>query len=307
MAMLLVVCSVGRFCLREGTGRARTALAAALLAAVAVDYRVYGSGRWFNAMEGDVDEQQPIEGMGGVDDAAYREMRANRHYRVISAEGEGPAGTDYRRWGLATPEGFDPFLPAQYKATIEQWVLFHTNRLFHTDWKNREMMQALGVRYALARSGSAVDQKLAADPDYRRIGAEDIFCHVYEYRFAKPPYRWEQADTEATVRLLKWQPARREFEVDSPRGGRFMLVEQFFPGWQAKANGRSVKIERASGAFQSVELGPGRHHLVFEFRSRGFRLGSGISLVAVLVCAAVAVEARRRRKQRATPANPPVL
>jgi len=298
MGLLLVLFAAGMFCLRAGGGRVRTAMAVVLLAAVAVDYRVYGSGRWFNAMEGDVDKQQPVEGIGGVDDAAYREMQANRHYRVISAEGEGPAGTEYRRWGLATPEGFDPFLPAQYKAAIEQWVLFHTNRLFHTDWKNREMMQTLGVRYALARNGSAADQKLAADPDYRRIGAEDIFCRVYEYRLAKPPFRWEKAGAEATVRLVKWEPARREFDLDSPQGGRFVLAEQFFPGWQATVDGLAVKIERAGGAFQSVELGPGRHHLVFEFGSRGFRLGLGISFAALLACVAVAMKARRRKKPR---------
>lgn len=307
MAVLSVLFAVGMLCLRRSTGRMRTALAAALLAAAAVDYRVYGSGRWFNAMEGDVDAQQPLEGMGGVDDAAYREMRANRHFRVITAEGEGPAGTDYRRWGLATPEGFDPFLPAQYKATIERWVPFHTNRLFHTNWKNREMMQELGVRYVLARSGSEVDRKLAADPDYQRIGAEEIFCRVYEYRLAKPAFRWEQAEAGATIELLRWEPERREFEVDSPRGGRFVLVEQFFPGWRAMVDGAAVEIERTGGAFQSVEVGPGRHRLFFEFRSRGFRLGGAISLAAVLMCVVVAGNARQRRSRRKAPAGAAVL
>lgn len=45
-------------------------------------------------MEGDVDRQHPLYGIGGVDDAAYQEMRANRHYRVMTAEGEGPPGAD---------------------------------------------------------------------------------------------------------------------------------------------------------------------------------------------------------------------
>jgi hypothetical protein len=57
-------------------------------------------------------------------------------------------------------------------------------------------------------------------------------------------------------------------------------------------------MEEGGGAFQSVELGPGRHHLVFEFGSRGFRLGLGISFAALLACVAVAMKARRRKKPR---------
>lgn len=106
------------------------------------------------------------------------------------------------------------------------------------------MMQALGVRYALAWSGSEADRKLATDPDYQRISAEEIFCRVNEYRLAKPFYRWGQAGVGETVELLKREPERREFEVDSPQGGRFVLVEQFFPGWRPAVDVAVVEIAR---------------------------------------------------------------
>lgn len=299
-AIALSLLTAGLFCLRSARGRTRAMLAAVMLLFVAADYRVYGSGRWFNAMPGDPDEQYPLTEIGGVDAEAERQMRANRHYRVVTAESEGPHPTDYRRWGLATPEGFDPFLPAQYKALIERWVQFHTNRLFHTDLKNHEMMQSLGVRYVLARRGSPPDERLAENPDYRLLGAEDIFCHVYEYLRAKLPYRWEGVTAGHTVKLLRWEAGRREFEVDSPEGGRFVLAEQYFPGWEARVDGRAVRIERADGAFQAVELGPGKRRVEFRFRSRGLRWGLGINLPAVLACFWVARGGSRRRGRLAT-------
>src|ERR1039457_4927225 len=137
-----------------------------------------------------VDDEYPKYGIGGVDDAAYRAMRENRQYRVVTDDGLGPHPTDYRMWGLATPEGFDPFLSVQYKQTIQHWVPFRTNRLFDTDVRNENMLQTLGVRYVLVREGTEHDSVLAASPDFRLIGRKDIFCHVYQYLHAKPPFHW---------------------------------------------------------------------------------------------------------------------
>jgi len=132
-------------------------------------------------------------------------MWANRHYRVVSDGSAGPAPTDYRLWGLATPEGFDPFLPEQYKAVIQHWVPFRTNRLFDTDLKNEDMLQALGVRYVLVHDGESHEAFLAASPDFRLVGRKEIFCRVYEYLHARPPYRWEDK-TNGTVQPVAWNP-----------------------------------------------------------------------------------------------------
>lgn len=199
-----------------------------------------------------------------------------------------PAPTDYRYWGLATPAGFDAFLPAQYRDAIQRWVPFRTNRLFDVDLANEEMLRALGVRYVLVRSGSAAAPRLAADRNFRLAGARDVFCRVYEYRHARPPYRWE-SEQGSTAEPVAWVPERREFQVLSERGGRFVLVEQFFPGWQASVDGRPVAIERWGGAFQAIAIPGGEHRVCFEFRPRSWRIGLGISLLAAVALAFIAL------------------
>jgi hypothetical protein len=272
--------SFGLWCVRCSIGWRRALLAGIVLFGTAADYKVYGSGRWFNAVSGDVDDEFTDYGIRGIDDAGYRAMSENRQYRVFTDDGIGPHPTDYRMWGLATPEGFDPFLSTAYKRTIQHWVPFRTNRLFDVDDHNDEMMQALGVRYAVVRDGTSHDAFLAASPSFRRLGRVDVFCHVYEYLRAKPPFHWE-AERSGVAEPSGWVPEQRDFRVRSATGGRFVLVEQFSPGWRATVDGRPAAVERWDGVFQAVRVPPGAHRVRFEFRPACIAAGAAVSLIAL--------------------------
>ena len=279
-ALALVLFSLCLWCARRTTGRRRILVSGILLFAAFTDYKVFGSGRWFNAVDGDVDDEHAPYGIRGVDDAGYRAMRENRQYRVFTDDDLGPHPVDYRMWGLATPEGFDPFLSVQYRQTIQHWVPFRSNRLFFIDDRNQNMIQTLGVRYVLVRDDSDHDRFLAASPDFRRIGRKDVYCHVYEYLHAKPPFHWED-ERSGAAEPVAWLPERREFLVLSGRGGRFVLVEQLFPGWRAMVDGHPVRIERWGGAFQAIQVTPGTHRVQFEFRPVSIPVGAAVNLLAV--------------------------
>jgi len=300
-AVALVLFSLCLWCARQAAGRRRTLIAAVLLFAAATDFKVFGAGRVFNAVTGDVDDEYPPYGIGGIDDDAYRAMRENRHYRVITDDSNGPDPVQYRMWGLATPEGFDPFLSLQYKQRIQRWVPFQTNRLFYADLENDDMLQSLGVRYVLVREGAGHDPELAASANFRLVGRKKVFCHVYEYLHAKPPYRWED-ERSGWVKPTAWTPERREFLMESGRGGRFVLVEQFAPGWRAMVDGRPVEIERWDGAFQSIRLTAGRHRVAFEYRPVSVQAGAAISVLALdVLLVLVWVDFKVRRRAAGSP------
>lgn len=273
---------------RQAGGRARILLAAALLFAVMVDYRVYGSGRWFNAMPGDVDEEYLPYGIAGLDDAGYRAMERNRQFRDVSGQGEGPHFLQYRIYGLATPEGFDPLITVQYRERIRKWTEFTTQRNFNVDLRQEDMLQTLGIRYVTSRNESELDHWLAGNPKFRLIGRMPIFCHVWEYLEAKPPYRFDGAAAPVT-----WTPERREFQVQSATGGAFRLVEQYFTGWRALVDGQPTPIERWNGAFQSIAVPAGAHRVVFEFRPASVEIGGAVSLLAWIGLLAVWISSRR--------------
>jgi hypothetical protein len=270
------------FCLTLWALRAspyRALLTATLLLFTLTDYKVFGTDRMFNTVDGDVDALYNKFGLKGMNDVAYRTLRANRDYRIASDEEGAPASTDFRMWGLAVAQGFDPFLPTQYHSTIERWVKFKSNREFPIDFANPDMLQSLGIGYVITHEGVGRSAFLAASPDFRLLGPDDSYYRVYEYRHARPPYGW--ADTPGDVQVVDWMPERRSFHVGSDRGGRFTLTEQFYPGWQANIDGRPVSIERWNGAFQSIFVPPGAHEIVFTYRSRWLPLGVGISLISL--------------------------
>ena len=294
-AIALALFSLGLYAVRGATGRRRSQFAAILLLAAGIDYKVFGASRQFNASPGEAGEQ-PKYGIGGIDDAAYRAMSANRHYRAVSDASAGPAPTEYRLWGLATPAGFDPFLPVQYKEVIQRWVPFRTNRLFDTDLHNEDMLQQLGVRYVLVHDGESHEAFLAASPNFRLVGPKETWCRVYEYLHARPPYHWED-ERNGTVQPVAWSPEERDFLARADRGGRFVLVEQFFPGWRAAVDGHPVGIERWGGAFQAIQVPAGEHRIAFEFRPMSLRIGAAISLFAgVGLLLLILADGRSRRR-----------
>jgi hypothetical protein len=295
-AAVLGLFSLGMWALRAASCKTRVGLAAALLLMVFADYQGFGANRQFNTVDGDVDELQNAAGIRGMNLTAWEAMSTNRQFRVASDERGGPNSTDYRMWGLATPQGFDPLLPRAYRDFIERWVPFDTNRLFRVDFHNEAMLRALGVRYVVTHEGAANAAYLAGSPAFRLLGPDDSFYRVYEFRHAQAPYGWVSG--EGAAQPVAWLPERRAFEVRSDRGGRFFLAENFLPGWSAWVDGRAARVDAWNRVFQAVAVGPGPHTVVFRYRAPGLLPGAAIGMAAAAILAAAVL---RRPKDYCKP------
>jgi len=294
-AIALALFAIALWTFRTASGARRACVAAAVILFALCDYKVYGTNRLFNTRDGDVDDTYSAYGIRGINDTAYRAMWTNRHYRVAS-DGS-PSSMEFRMWGLATPQGLDPLLSKRYREIIVRWgAQFQTQRVFLMDYRNEEMLQTLGVRYAITYRDAADSAFLAASPNFQLVGSDASFYRVYEYRHARPSFGWDGAPGDA--RPVEWSPERRAFQVRSRRGGRFGLVEQYSPGWEAAVDGGPVAIERWREAFQSIPVGPGEHTVVFQYHSRWLPLGETISLVSLagLVCL-IAADRQSKRKR----------
>jgi hypothetical protein len=82
--------------------------------------------------------------------------------------------------------------------------------------------------------------------------------------------------------------------IEAQAQGRSLLVvsEMWYPGWQARVDGQDAPIYRVDHALRGVVLTAGTHRVEFIYAPVSFRLGAGISLLALL---AVAVATLRRR------------
>ena len=70
-----------------------------------------------------------------------------------------------------------------------------------------------------------------------------------------------------------------------PDGPRLLvLADTFFPGWEARVDGRLVPIWEANVAHRAVLVPEGgRHTVEFTYRSRPFEAGRVVSLAAAAV------------------------
>jgi hypothetical protein len=264
-AVMLILFALAIHVLRAQRGALRTCLAAALLATVAIDYHVHGTSKRFNAASGQFSGARNM--IPGMDDAVYRQLRAQPQYRV--ALDRHPFPYELRLSGMRTPQGFDPLLTVQYRKLVESLGSFQTDREFDIHSANRDGLRLLGVRYFVSNERAPQYPRLLNDSAFRLLEPSDSYYKVFEFRNARPSYGWVDQDANRLARVTDWAPERRAFIVHSDTGGRFALSEQFFPGWHASIDGAPARIVRWTEAFQAVEVPPGEHVVDFR-RLKGF-------------------------------------
>ena len=67
------------------------------------------------------------------------------------------------------------------------------------------------------------------------------------------------------ARIVSWRPDRMEVEVDNKQSGILVVHEAYYPGWVAEVDGHPARILRTNVLFRGVEVGEGRHLVVFRF------------------------------------------
>src|SRR5262249_2984393 len=130
-----------------------------------------------------------------------------------------------------------------------------------------------------------------ANADFRLVGPPDSFYRVYEYANAISSWRW---DGTGEVNPTRWEPELREFRLNAGIAGRFVLVEQLYPGWRASLDGQPVPVELSDGVFQAIPVPVGAHTVKFEYSPSSVRVGAAISATALV---ALAIWLRRSRRQ----------
>ncbi|MBI2387561.1 MAG: YfhO family protein [Elusimicrobia bacterium] len=78
-------------------------------------------------------------------------------------------------------------------------------------------------------------------------------------------------------------------EVDAGGPGWLVLLDNWYPGWEAAVDGRPARVRRADYAFRAVEVPAGKSVVRFDYRPRPFRLGLLLALLAAPALLAAAL------------------
>lgn len=253
----------------------RPSIAVFLLLIAAADYKAFGTSKQFNARYEDLDKGLLSEPFQGLDPALYTQIRSAPEYRLATDPKAQMPGL-LRRDGIASPQGFDPLLPAQYSQKLEEFARPADKRTFDLDPTRVDLLRNLGVRWFLTSESGAYYSVLLGHPEFRAVPPFTSYYKLFELNDAFPAYRWN-----GTARILVWKPEHRELIAGSRSGGHFILAEQFYPGWRAEVDGKPAPIERYDGAFQRIRVPPGEHRVAFRYRSDAFVAGALCSTLAV--------------------------
>ncbi|HWI05086.1 MAG TPA: YfhO family protein, partial [Acidimicrobiales bacterium] len=143
------------------------------------------------------------------------------------------------------------------------------------------------------------------------------FAPIYEAVAADPP-------SSTTLRPDNPKPGRWRVEVDGAAPALVVVAEAWFPGWEAKVDGRKAPLVEADGGFLGVPVDAGSHVVTLEYhRPAAAVLGRVVTLATLLTVAVLALRGRRRApavprspagarpsarsRPAPAPAEPPVL
>lgn len=84
-------------------------------------------------------------------------------------------------------------------------------------------------------------------------------------------------------------------EVHARRPGLLTLSQAWFPGWEARLDGRSAPVLRADGLVTGVPVPAGHHAVALRYHAPGLDAGAAVSLLAAMALLAWGVTSRVRR------------
>jgi hypothetical protein len=91
------------------------------------------------------------------------------------------------------------------------------------------------------------------------------------------------------VQLLEWAPERIALAAEGP--GMLVLSELAYPGWQVQVDGQPEHLLLVAELLRGVQLDPGEHQVVFNFRSESLSLGLGLwALASVFLLASAMIK-----------------
>lgn len=201
------------------------------------------------------------------------------------------------RYRLQMADGVDPMQAANYVAYMQRAVGVPWNGYSVTlpPFANGDpsqdnaaylpdlgLLSKLNVRYIAAEFDMNLGLPLAGRfGETRLYQLEHVFPRAWVLNVSadltgEPAWRMVRA---ADLRL--WSPNRIEVGASGP--GILKLAEVFYPGWWAWVDGQPVNIQAYEGALRSVELGPGEHTVVFEFRPLLLYVGLSLCGLALIL------------------------
>ena len=168
------------------------------------------------------------------------------------------------------------------------------------DW-----LQRAGVTHIL--SFQPLDRKLwpvipiierAHDPILNTVFARPEGFFFYELQSTRGRISWQSPREGASAQIVTYHPNHVVIKAVSPDGGRLILTDLMYPGWNVRVDDCLAHPVIVDGMYRSVDVPRGEHVITWDYDPASLRWGTRISLLALVCwCFAALVLARMRRSR----------
>ncbi len=139
----------------------------------------------------------------------------------------------------------------------------------------------LAYNYTVADDDSALKLLASKDFDYRNI----IIINKSPRIKSKP-----KPINPDRVRIIKYSPNEVKLKVDTPDSAIVVLLDIYFPHWQAFIDGKSTEIYKIDYLFRGVITPPGHHIITWKYISKPLNIGILLSVIALGICILIFVK-----------------
>jgi hypothetical protein len=132
------------------------------------------------------------------------------------------------------------------------------------------------------------DSSLAVAPEWARRSVIEGISHDEALLARAEP----DPSPESVRRLAEPDPQTIVLGANLDRPGFVLVADTFYPGWTATVDDVPTAIHPANLLFRAVALPAGKHTIVMKYESPWLRIGGGLTLIGLLLAAALLVRDR---------------
>ena len=166
-------------------------------------------------------------------------------------------------------------------------------------WLERAGVTHLLTRRPLDTSAWPVRQieHYTADP-FLQVAYEGGGWHLefflYSMNDSRGRLSWLAGEDTASAEITEYTANRVTATVESTRGGRVVLTDLAYPGWEVSVDGQAAESVRVEGMYRGVDVPAGSHQVAWVYRPMSVILGAVLSGVSLLLCVGACLVGRRR-------------
>jgi uncharacterized membrane protein YfhO len=117
---------------------------------------------------------------------------------------------------------------------------------------------------------------------------------LYSMTDSRGRLSWLPGSETSTAEITEYTANRVTATVESTEGGRVVLTDLDYPGWEVSVDGQAAETVRVEGMYRGVDVPAGSHQVAWVYRPMSLIWGAALSGVSLLLCLGVCLVGRRR-------------